>query len=251
MKIFERNYSVNVSDTDHKERLSTGALFNYFQDIAGRHASILGFGREHLIANGYIWVLSRMVVEIESLPPKWEEVTVKTWPRGTDTIFALRDIEMHDSQGKRMAAASSSWVIVDSNTRKVQRPDKALSHLNSSFPEAKALKVNAARVPALPSEGHTVIDYIVNSGDIDVNMHVNNARYIHWAFNYYDTGFLSAHIPIGVEVNFLSEGHAGERIAIITAPESGNKTTFLHSIVRKDDSAELCRLRIKWRKEKV
>ncbi len=44
MLIFERKYPVNVFDTDITGKLSPGALFNYFQDLAGRHASHLGFG---------------------------------------------------------------------------------------------------------------------------------------------------------------------------------------------------------------
>jgi len=251
MTILEKKYSVNVFDTDHNGRLSAGALFNYFQDIAGRHASDLGFGREHLITNGFFWVLSRMVVEIERMPTTWEEVTVKTWPRGTDTIFALRDIEMRDADGNRLAAASSSWVIVDYNTHKVQRPDRALSHLNTAFPENKALRSNAGKIPVLPSENHSFVEYLVTPEDIDVNMHVNNARYIHWACNSYDIKFLSEHIPSTIEVNYLSEGHAGDRIIIETAPETNNQDTFFHSVVKKDDSDELCRLRIRWREEKV
>ena len=251
MIAFERKYPVNVFDTDHTGKLSLGSLFNYFQDLAGRHASALGFGREHLMTNGFFWVLSRLTVEIESLPSSWEEVTLRTWPRGTDSIFAIRDLEMYNEEGRRLAAASSSWVVVDFNTRRVQRPDRALSHLNASFPDERALASNASKVPNLPADRHRITDMVATASDIDVNLHVNNARYIHWVGTSYETEFIRTHAPRIVEVNYLSEGYQGDKINIITAPEGEQGDTFIHSVIRKEDNAELCRIRIKWTEDKL
>jgi len=251
MIIYERKYSVNVFDTDHTGKLCSGAIFNYFQDLAGRHASLLGFGREHLMTNGSFWVLSRITVEIENLPLAWEEVTLRTWPRGTETIFALRDIELYDANGKRLAAAATSWVVVDYQTRKLQRPDKALSHLNSTFPDTKALSANAVKIPAMPVDNHSVINTKVSSGDLDVNLHVNNARYIQWVLNSYDPQFISTYTPHTIDVNYLSEAHFNDEISIYKASGKEDGTCFFHSLVRNNDSAELCRIRIKWRKEKL
>jgi medium-chain acyl-[acyl-carrier-protein] hydrolase len=247
MIVFERKYPVNVFDTDITGRLSPGALFNYFQDLAGRHASLLGFGREHLMTNGFFWVLSRMTVKIERMPLTWDEVTVRTWPRGTDGIFALRDLEMYDAEGKRLAGASSSWVIVDYETRKVQRPDKALSFMNAKFPEQRALDTNAGKVPPLPPGNHRMIRLKARLDDIDANLHVNSARYIHWIMNCYEQEFISGHTPDTIEVNYLSEGHRDDMVNIITEDGGQGSASYIHSVVRENDGVELCRLRIQWR----
>ena len=251
MIIFERKYPVNVFDTDITGRLSPGALFNYFQDLAGRHASHLGFGREHLMTNGYFWVLSRMTVEIDRMPVTWDEVTIRTWPRGTESIFALRDLEMYDAGGKRLAGASSSWVIVDYVTRKVQRPDKALSFMNAQFPEERALDTNAGKIPAMHSGEHRVTRLKAKLDDIDVNLHVNNARYIHWVMNCYEPEFIRLHTPDTIEVNYLSEGHRDDMVNIITGNEEKSTTSLTHSVVRESDQTELCRVRIHWIESKI
>lgn len=251
MIIYERKYPVNVFDTDIRGRLSPGSLFNYFQDLAGRHASLLGFGREHLITNGYFWVLARMLVKIERMPLTWDEVTVRTWPRGTDAIFALRDLEMYDAGGKRIVGASSSWVIVDLETRKVQRPDKALSFLNARYPEQRALEANAGKVPALHADSNKLTRLTAQLDDMDVNNHVNNARYIHWVTNSYDKEFIDTHIPDTVEVNYLSEGHQGDGINILTSGAVEEGKSFIHSVTREADRTELCRLRIKWKEDRL
>ncbi len=251
MLIFERNYPVNVFDTDITGRLSPGALFNYFQDLAGRHASQLGFGREHLMTNGFFWVLARMTVKIERMPLTWDEVTVRTWPRGTDSIYAIRDLEMYDAEGRRLAGASSSWVIVDYETRKVQRPDRALSFLNAQFPEEKALESNAGKIPPMAAGDHQVTSLKAKLGDLDVNLHVNNALYIYWVMNCYEPEFISIFTPDLIEVNYLSEGHRDDMVNIITKAGDDRSAPFIHSVVRENDRTELCRLRIHWRENKI
>ena len=248
MILFERKYPVNIFNTDLTGRLSPGALFNFFEDLAGRHAAELGWGRDDLMASGgYFWALSRMIVKINRLPKAWDEVTLRTWPRGTEAIFALRDLEMYDDAGEKIAGASSSWVIVDYNTRKAQRPDKALSILNHQFPGDRATETNAGKVPALPPGEHCLTRLKVKLDDIDVNLHVNNARYVHWAANCYDYEYISLHTPDTIEVNYLLEGHQGEMINILTANADGNRNSFIHSVVRESDGTELCRLRMSWK----
>ena len=251
MKVFERKYSVNIFNTDLTGRLSPGGLFNFFEDIAGRHALELGWGRDNLMSSGVFWALSRMVVKVENLPLAWEEVTLRTWPRGTETIYALRDLEMYDASGKRLAAASSSWVIVDYQTRKAQRPDKALSGLNTRFPDERATEANARKVPALPDGENEMTRLKVKLDDIDVNRNVNNARYIHWTVNCYDPGFISTHTPDTIEVNYLAEGHQNEMINIFTGPSDETGTTFIHSVTRESDGSELCRVRMSWKKNRL
>ena len=251
MIIFERKYSVNVFNTDLTGRLSPGAVFNFFEDIAGRHAVELGWGRDNLMTNGFFWALSRMVVKVESLPMVWDDVTLRTWPRGTEAIFALRDLEMYDASGKRLAAASSSWVVVDYHTRKAQRPDKTLSNLNNRFPEERALDTNARKVQPLPPGEHEMTRLKVKLDDIDVNRHVNNARYVHWAVNCYEPEFISNHTPDTIEVNYIAEGHQNEMINIFTGRSDETGSSFIHSVTRESDGSELCRLRMTWKENRL
>jgi acyl-ACP thioesterase len=248
MILFERKYPVNIFNTDLTGRLSPGALFSFFEDLAGRHASELGWGRDDLMTSGgYFWALSRMIVKIERLPKTWDEVTLRTWPRGTESIFALRDLEMYDNEGRKIAGASSSWVIVDYQTRKAQRPDRALSNLSYPFPGNRATETNARKVPPLPEGRHTLTRLKVKIDDIDINRHVNNARYVHWAVNCYDTQYISSHTPDTIEVNYLLEGHQDEMLNILTAACNGHENEFIHSVIRESDTTELCRLRMSWK----
>ena len=91
---FEKEYRVHVYETGPDGRLNLYSLFNYLQDIASDHAVKLGFGRDDLMRDNRFWVLSRMYAEISEWP-KWEDnIIVKTWPAGTDKLFALRNYEV-------------------------------------------------------------------------------------------------------------------------------------------------------------
>ena len=111
----------------------------------------------------------------------------------------------------------------------------------------RATETNARKVPLLPAGEHTLTKLKVKLDDIDVNHHVNNARYVHWAVNCYDPEFISLHTPDTIEVNYLLEGHQGEMINILTATSDGQETAFIHSVTRESDGTELCRLRMSWK----
>jgi medium-chain acyl-[acyl-carrier-protein] hydrolase len=122
---FEKEFSIHVYETGPDGRLSLPSLFNYMQDIASDHAEKLGFGRDDLMKENRFWVLSRMYAEIVCWPLWKDTIVIKTWPNGTDKLFALRNYEVKYPDGRHIAYGTSSWLILDQATRKVQRPDIA------------------------------------------------------------------------------------------------------------------------------
>ena len=106
---FEREYRVHVYETGADGKLNLYSLFNYMQDIASEHAVKLGFGRDDLMKDNHFWVLSRMYAEITEWPFREETIIVRTWPNGTDKLFALRNYE---SQLSRWKAYSISFIIM-------------------------------------------------------------------------------------------------------------------------------------------
>ena len=130
---FEKEYRIHVYETGPDGRLNLYSLFNYMQDIASDHAVKLGFGRDDLMRDNRFWVLSRIYAEIKSWPLWEEKIIIKTWPNGTDKLFALRNYEVRFPDGRHIASGTSSWLILDLNTKRVQRPDSILSQYNPNL----------------------------------------------------------------------------------------------------------------------
>lgn len=244
---FEKEYSVNVYETDPDGILSLSSLFNYMQDIASDHAEKLGFGRDDLMKHNWFWALSRMYAEIE-LWPKWKDtIILKTWPNGTDKLFALRNYEVKFPDGRIIARGTSSWLVLDSATRRIQRPESALSHFKRNFdPQGSPLRYANKLEPPEPA---AVVSepFRVRVSDLDINQHTNNVRYLQWVNDTYSLDFAMKNSPKSVEINYLSESLFNEEIFIMTSEEKGNGGIFSHSIFRKNDEKELCRVKIGWK----
>jgi medium-chain acyl-[acyl-carrier-protein] hydrolase len=243
----EKEYAVHVYETGPDGKLSLHSLFDYFQDIASDHAVKLGYGRDDLLKSNNFWVLSRIYAEIDTWPQWGETLVIKTWPRGTERLFALRDFDVRFYDGRPVARATSSWLIVDRNTRRIQRPDDNLRKYDPDLPEERALSRNALKLePAEPGDSRTH-QLSVRISDLDLNLHTNNVRYLKWAIDSYDLDFILNNVPLSAEINYLAESRYDESIAIVTSEEKGTGN-LNHSILRTSDSIELCRLRISWRK---
>jgi acyl-ACP thioesterase len=244
---FIKEYPVHVYETGPDGKLSLASLFDYFQDIASDHAVSLGYGRDDLMKNNHFWVLSRIFSTIDELPEWGEKVTIRTWPRGTDKLFALRDFEARFSDGRIAARATSSWLIVDYSTKRVKRPDEDLSRLNFLPDSRGALERNADKILAPAEAQEPGQSFSVRISDLDVNLHTNNARYLRWATDSDDLDFIMNNVPVSAEINYLAESRFNDKIVIMTSHGKGENKFFDHLIVRPDDNKELCRLRIIWK----
>jgi acyl-ACP thioesterase len=246
----EKEFTVHVYETGPDGRLDLHSLFNYMQDIASDQAVLLGFGRDDLMKSNHFWVLSRMYAEISELPQWKDKIVVKTWPCGTDKIFALRNYEVRFPDGRLIANASSSWLIIDQTTKKIQRPGELLSKYNpvsQSNPSTRS----ADKLSELTGEGILSSKFRVKISDLDINLHTNNVKYIKWITDTYDLNFVMHHLPCSAEINYLAESMFNEEIVIRTLKEESSNNFFGHSVMRVNDNKELCRIRLEWKPNSI
>ena len=243
---FTKEYRVHVYETGPDGKLSLFSLFDYMQDIASDHAVKLGFGRDDLMRDNHFWVLSRIYVEID-VWPSWEDnITLTTWPNGTDKLFALRNYEVTFPDGRHIASGTSSWLILDRATKRVQRPDTLLTHFSSDFiPQSSPLRY-ASKIESASGDGNFSDSFRIKISDLDVNLHTNNVRYLKWACDTYDLDFVMINKPVSAEINYLAESKFGEDISIRTSVSGEGVPFHDHSIFRTNDNKELCRIRIGW-----
>jgi medium-chain acyl-[acyl-carrier-protein] hydrolase len=243
---FEKDYNVHVYETGPDGKLNLYSLFNYMQDIASDHAVKLGFGRDDLMRDNRFWVLSRIYAEIEQWPVWEDKIVLRTWPNGTDKLFALRNYEVSYPDGRHIASATSSWLILDQTTKKVQRPDSALSRFSPNLYTGSSPLRYASKLETVPEDGQLSPLFRIKVSDLDVNLHTNNVRYLKWVIDTYDLGFMMNYQPQSAEINYLAESRFGEEIQIKTSRQNENGSFYNHSIFRTDDNRELCRIRIEW-----
>lgn len=243
---FEKDYRVHVYETGPDGKLNLYSLFNYMQDIASDHAVRLGFGRDDLMRDNRFWVLSRIYAEIE-IWPLWEDrIILKTWPNGTDKLFALRNYEVTFPDGRHIASGTSSWLILDRATKKVQRPDTTLARFNTNLHTETSPLRYASKLDPVPDDGKPAPLFRIKISDLDVNLHTNNVRYLKWVSDTYDLDFIMKNEPQSAEINYLAESRFGEEIQVRSSRQDEQSSFHNHSIFRTEDNKELCRIRIEW-----
>lgn len=241
----EKDYYVHVYETGPNGKLNLHSLFNYFQDIASEHAERLGYGRNDLMKNNRFWVLSRIYAEVRRWP-SWEDtITIRTWPNGTDSLFAMRNYEIRLIDGEYLGSGTSSWLILDRDTKKIRRPEGLLPHFEPYVPEIKSVR-NPVKLDAAAEQGDVSSCFRIKVSDLDVNLHTNNVNYLKWVYDTYALEFLMNNDPQSAEINYIAESNYNNEITIRTSSEEYG--SFNHSINRIDDSRELCRIKLLWKR---
>jgi medium-chain acyl-[acyl-carrier-protein] hydrolase len=230
-------------DVDPQETARLPSLCRFMQEAAYRHAGHLGLGHSFLLARGLAWVLARQRIQINRLPKWGDAVRIRTWPSGRDRLFFYRDFELVDGDGVQILLASMAWSLIDTQTRGRAHPD---TYLNLDLPEgAKVFTEKLGRLKGCDgSDGEAMP---VTYGDLDMNGHVNNVRYIEWVLNSLPLEFHRTHVLTTLEVNYLAEAVYGHAVSIASA-EAGPHH-FVHTITAAD--TELFRARSSWKEDGI
>jgi medium-chain acyl-[acyl-carrier-protein] hydrolase len=241
--IHRKTFNVRTVDIDGSGRLHPISFIDYILEAAGEHAAAGGLAVTDLFRKGLTWVLSRFHVEFRRYPLWGGDVTIETWPSGRQPLYATRDFLITDAEGP-LAAATSSWLILDLKTR---RPTKTTEHLEG-FPllEKRALDDDFASLPVLGREDGCK-EFPVFFSDIDLNRHVTASVYMHRALETVPDEILFHRRPASLEVNFRGEAFYGDRLlSRIERLEGDEPTRFLHRLSRAADDKELTLLRTSW-----
>jgi acyl-ACP thioesterase len=232
---------VHSYDVDFRKRATAEAVCRAFLEAAWNHAEHLGFGYQALAKANKLWVLARLFITLDRSPQWGETVQLVTWPRGVSGLFALRDFELYDAGKQRLAAGASSWLVLDAANHRPQRFDRLALPLPTGVSRA-AVEREPRKLPPL-NAGKATSNAQIRYSDIDVNQHVNSARYIAWLLDSYTKEFHETHELRTIELNYLSETRWNDTISVITQQQA--PLQFSHSIVRAD-GAETCRAELLW-----
>jgi len=217
--VWQETMPVRFGAIDRSDRLTVDSVFQFLQEAAISHAENLGAGREDMARTSQGWILSRMTVIVNKRPKYCDTITVRSWPRGWDKLFAIRDYEIKDTNDTAVVSARSAWLIVDMEKRRPLRPQSVMDNLplNEGL---EALSAEAEGAAGLPERDNLqkASERKALYTDLDYNGHVNNVRYIQWIEDIVDSELLENAERIRFDINYLSEIMGGEVIELLSAP---------------------------------
>jgi acyl-ACP thioesterase len=243
-KVWEGPYTVHSYEVRTHISAPLTIVCNYLQDSAWHHAQNLRVGYEALLQEKKNWVLARLSIEMDRYPLWGEKVTVRTWPKGTHRLFALRDFEIVDGSGQRIGAAASIWLILDTQSKRPQRPEPYFETM-PLVPDRHALSSFPEKIPPV-EQVHRESVFRVRYTDLDVHNHVNNAKYIEWVLNGYSAEEHERRTISAIQINFLAEAVYGDEVRMKMERADRDGYVFVHSAQNIARGNEIFRARVQW-----
>lgn len=212
MQKYIQEYTIPCYDTDASGRLKPASFMNLAQEAAGQHAVYLGFGYDDLIVTNTAWILSRVHIRFVDTPLWKENVVLNTWHKGLNRLFFVRDFRLTDREGKTRVEATTSWLVMNLETRRLVR-DPQLREGSECLEDVIATPAGKVQMPK-DVEPQLMFEHLVAYSDIDVNGHANNAMYMQWAMDAVDYDIASTRPVKEVTINFNHETKAGDVVAL-------------------------------------
>lgn len=232
-------FTVQPFEVDFRGKITFPLLINNMLNAAGHHADKRGFGMLQLNQVGKTWVLSRICFELTGMPNTREEVSIETWIEGVMRSFTFRNFAI-SVNGNYIGYARTIWAMIDTETRKPENlEDKGIAQYlynEKECPIGKIVKINTTEEVLVPTDKFTV-----RYSDLDINQHLNSAKYVEHIFDAFDIEEIGKHNVKKFEIEFIEECRFGEEITIYrgeTAPQQ-------HTILLKNGREEtVCKCRL-------
>ncbi|KAL4587950.1 hypothetical protein LXL04_000827 [Taraxacum kok-saghyz] len=267
-----RCYEVGINKTATVETIA-----NLLQEVGGNHAQSVGFSTDGFATTTtmrklhLIWVTSRMHIEIYRYPAWSDVVEIETWCQSEGRIGTRRDWIIKDySNGEVIGRATSKWVMMNEDTRRLQKvnDDVRDEYLifcpktpRLAFPEENNSSLKKIAKLEDPAE-FSRLGLVPRRADLDMNKHVNNVTYIGWVLESIPQEVIDTHELQTITLDYRRECQHDDIVDSLTSSElegsNGSAgfgkdrqdlTQFLHFLRSSGDGLELNRGRTEWREK--
>lgn len=175
-KSIEKKYALKTSDFTPDKTIRAQAILELFQDVAGYHAEFLGCGVDALMSKGYAWILAGIRYKVVKPFKMHASVTVKTWPLKPSYAKFQREYEIFNDDGEMICIGDALWTVINFKERRIA-PLHDIYQGIDEFLDEKTFAERFSRTKVDDEELQYLGERKVLISDIDVNGHVNNAKY--------------------------------------------------------------------------
>lgn len=207
---FEQNYRVHFYETDMNQELGVINLLNYFEEVSVLQSEARGVGLEYLRSNNLVWLLHKWSLSIIKPPRFGQVLKIKTLPVSIAGFMGYRKFWAFDENGDTMVTADSAWIFLNTSTKRPTRVNddmkRAYGHLNTPESKMEMPVVDTLNICTYNKK------FEIHYSDIDINRHVNNTRYVHWAIETLPEPFLNEKRLASLIVEYVKETAYGQEI---------------------------------------
>lgn len=168
---------IGLRDVALNNKVTNTALLSYLEDAGGIHSNLVGYGLRDIPTVKRSWVLLGWKIKLYKRPCYGDKITIKTWSRGIDRLYAYRDFEILDEDKKIIGIATSKWVLLNIETEKIIRIEK---EVGEAYTVENVSVFEEFDLPKLeePKNYKDVTTFTINRSLIDVNNHLHNIYFM-------------------------------------------------------------------------
>lgn len=200
-------------DADITGRWSPYTVFARMQDLADLHARQLRLSRFDLVTKGVVWVIARAKMQINRYPNIYERLRCKTFYGAPTRVGFHRYFAFFTDEGELLGKASALWLLADAETHKFVSPFS----IGMEFPDQQDdndLMMETNKIIFNESQPLTTTVRTPVYSDYDINMHVNNARYVQWVCDLFPVERMQSNMLSCLELNYVAEVKLGESVKL-------------------------------------
>lgn len=239
---------------DFSKRLFMGHLGNHMLNAADFHASHRGFGMTYLNPLHKTWVLSRLAIEMENMPPQYARFYVETWVEGVMKFFTNRNFRVVDADDENIVYGygRSIWALIDTDSRQPQnimnvRDGDIINYVEIN----KACPIGTLSRVRMGKDAKLVATMPTHYSDVDVNGHINSVKYIEHVLDLFVLDVYREYRIKRFDIAYVAESYYGDTLNYYK--EDISKNVFCVRITRKApdiyDEIEVCRCKIEFIKD--
>jgi acyl-ACP thioesterase len=191
-------------DVDASGHWSAAAMLRQMSLTAQRHCQLVDPDNIVLTRYGLFWVLMRARAELNRGPAEGEKIEVETTASAEKGKIFNRSFLFRGEKGEQIGAASTVWLLLNLTTRTIGRlpDDSGLAHYvaaDFTWPTA-APKAIRGDWPVTETRFRRV-----QYSDLDMNRHMNNARYMEWVTDLLGFPRMKSTFLQEFQINYLKE----------------------------------------------
>lgn len=244
---FTVRFRVASYEVDPFGDVRPSAIMAYLQEAADLHSIQWKLSVRDMFKMGKTWVMTRYKLLFVHRPQIGEEIEVSTWLSGSDGKFSFRDFVVSTLDGRVVAKATASYVVIDLADRRPVEMAELIP--KNCIREERSLDYLFPNLPKIDTEDR-IVELPVMLRDLDINNHVNHIIYAQWGLEAVPIDIWRKYRPSSLEINYRAETHYGSKVRVLVSvdhsfsPATGPR--ILHQVFHSETGAELARLRSDW-----
>lgn len=171
--MLEKTITVASFDVYPNSTLKPSALQKIMQQLAREDCDAMGCTYNQMREVNMVFVLVKLGIDVNEPVFAYDELTVRTYHNNVSGITSVREFEFF-RDGKEIIHATTHWVIVKYDTRRLVRPREFPFELTEHNIECASIDIPRSLDAKELTERE---ERIVRLSDLDENDHLNNCVY--------------------------------------------------------------------------